>query len=92
MANADVCGAALPRQAKYQELLDAARGINSIIDHLTELHNVLGVSHMTDEKQSNIKEAKEPSLVSVLDDLPSELNQAHARIHDMINSTMNQLN
>ena len=79
-------------QPKFRNLLDQAYGITSVIEHLKELHAILGVSY--DEKPCPVrpKESCEPTLVTMLDELPEELAMAHSKIHDMINVTIQQLN
>ncbi len=81
-----------PRQPKFLTLLEAANGINGVIDHLKELNNILGVSYAEPKSSEPPKPHADPSLVGTLNDLPEELRQAHSLIHDMINTIMNELN
>jgi len=90
---AEIATGTAPRQPKFLTLLESANGINGVIDHLTELSNILGVDYVRNNKKEDTpKNPKEPSLVRTLNELPEELSQAHSLIHDMINTIMNELN
>jgi len=85
-------GANKVREPKFQELLNQANGINGVIGHLQELHQVLGVCYEELPQPEEGKSSSEPTLVKMLDELPSELSSAHSKIHDMINAVISQLN
>jgi len=85
-------GNSATREPKFQELLNQASGITSVIEHLKELHAILGVSYEEVARPDEQKKPNAPTLVSVLDELPNELAQAHAKIHDMISCIASQLN
>jgi len=91
--NEEMVTGTAPRQPKFQVLLDAASGINGVIEHLNELNRVLGVQYETQTPKNDApKNPNEPSLLRALNELPEELSQAHSLIHDMINTIMNELN
>jgi len=80
------------RQPKFKVLLNAASGVDSVIDHLNELNNALGVHYEVNNKAEEPKKSGEPSLVRVLDELPGELSYSYSVIHDMIGNIMDKLN
>ena len=85
-------GESTGREAKFQDLMNQAYGINSVIEHLKELHSILGVTYEDIPRPEEVKDSRGPSLVRMLDELPSELSTAHSKIHDMIDVTIQQLN
>lgn len=89
--NEATAGTGAERQPKFQELLNQASGINSVIEHLKELNSALGVCYEELPIPEEPKNPNAPSLVRTLDELPNELSLAHSKIHDMINCIMNQL-
>ena len=85
-------GTTASREPKFKVLLQQAHGIKSVIEHLRELHAILGVNYEEPPRPDKPKESGEPTLVRVLDELPDELSMAHSTIHDMINVMIEQLN
>ena len=89
---AECNGASVGREPKFRRLITEAYGITSVIEHLKELHAILGVSYDEKPCPEKPKSSSEPTLVMMLDELPEELAMAHSKIHDMINVTIEQLN
>ena len=88
----ECAGSVANREPKFKVLLHQAHGITSVIEHLRELHVILGVNYEEKPRPEKPKASSEPTLVSVLDELPEELAMAHSIIHDMISVTIQQLN
>jgi len=87
--NAAGCAAKEPR---YQILLNAANGADDVINHLAELHRILGVTHESSPKNDVQKNPNEPSLVRTLNELPESLRSNHSLMHEMIQQIINELN
>ncbi|HHZ70632.1 MAG TPA: hypothetical protein EYN54_10250 [Methylococcaceae bacterium] len=88
----ECAGATASREPKFEVLLHQANGITSVIEHLRELHAILGVSYEEQPRPERPKESSQPTLVRMLNELPDELSIAHSVIHDMISATIQQLN
>jgi len=86
------CEAIVDREPKYQILLNAANGDNDVINHLAELHRILGVTHESSPKNDVQKNPNEPSLVRTLNELPETLRSNHSLMHEMIQQIINELN
>ena len=80
---------------KFQELLMAAKGLDDIINHLTDLKTSVGIDTQEVRDTEALKEQpkrSEPTLVSMLNDLPAEINVKVSRAHDAIDVIMQELN
>lgn len=80
------------KEPKFQVLLNAANGADDVINHLAELHRLLGVTHESSPKNDIQKSPNEPSLVRTLNELPQNLRDNHSLMHEMIQQIINELN
>jgi len=81
------------RQAKFMDLLIAAGGLNEVVHHLNELKNTIGIPPRPEKVcEAPNQKVNEPSLVSVLNELPGEIRFQTEEIHKIISEISENLN
>ena len=80
----EACSSSLP---KYQDLLEAARGIAEVCNHLEQLKNQIGLSSEASPVCGEKKPERTANLVTVLNELPNEIRanctNAHQKIEEL---------
>lgn len=79
---------------KFESLIDAASGLDSLLSHLIELQISIGVTVEVSEPESMVEEKpkqQEMTLVSMLNQLPDEMNKKVRVCHDLISVIMTEL-
>ena len=82
-----------PQVRKFQELINAASGLYEVETHLYELMRSIGLSNPETKPQCGEPlKANEPTLISTLNELPSEIREKVKLMHNLIEAIRIELN